>query len=1171
MLTKRRSIFVALLLITVAGTAFAQRRKQADSDIAVAKDLALYQDAMFTTIQAAVNAAKPGQVIEILDESVYTEQVTIDGRDVSPWAGVTAGKNGITLRYYSPPNAGWNHPRPTIKYKDTNNTHPKTKAEAQSDNEVTGAGNFETCGALRILRAKGITIEGIAVDGGGAYAFGAAAIWCATNGMDCSSLFHGNAAITVVVSGDVTIRDCDVKNAYFGVYLKDRNIGGVFGNPNPADYDVTVPLSKFGNTGGHLLEYNRVNGNVAGIFFESSWDLGSTVRYNLIYNNKVNKSLVANLPEYSNQNGGAFMFKDTYLSPVAIYNNTLYDNTGNFCGNWQTGGQHLIFNNIFSKSTPSQNPGNAHMSLDAKFPFRMNNNVFSADSSRIRIQCQTDFNCDANSEITPGGCFVSDINGTSGDFVVIQGTSQRISDCIGRTSNIYLVRPGILISTVRDPNSTATITIPATSNLRWLQTEGINKMQPSLFKSLSPTSADFLVPDWDYTLVKQYIKNQGWADAGIRNTDGTIADLGAIPSTGVRQTTVAQIIPTDVVLLTGTAANAKFSLKIANGTMNDPKIKMLRWIAPIPDNKQSTGESGGDWPSRMKIVPANAIANINSTSDVKIGSNALSITLPKAMGVADKYGFFEIIAEGTDANGITVTSDVGFLPYRQLEYFFKIEVLDAAGTVTSTVRVGEKYSLRVSALKGTANFTSEISEVSYNLLSDPTALMYTDPELQNPLISDKHVIFPKTYPSVYFTRAGKSETISASGFFASGDNRFSILGTADIVVNPAPPANVTFISPISKSMLGSAAPPAITRGEDFLGRVQVRDKFGNPVSTSVPVSFTSDKPAIGVVGAPNDISSKIVDCDPSTGIADFTARAIGGVFGDVFDITASISGGSSDVARLKVFDSRLLVFYGDTASGKNWNDYYDGFLGIQGKSGEWYKVTVKAVNIDSVITNYNGYVAVKPTDPGLLLRADPDSGGASVFPLKNGEASFWVGAAGIAANISNACLDVQALRTDSYSDADGSIAAGNRCNIKISSLTSPVSVKGTDRVVPPVSAKSEAAVAPVSPLTYAFTAGPNPASARPSGVIGFFYNGGAIKSGTLSVYDAVGNKVSKISINTKNRSTSVSSTKEKRQIGSWDLTDKKGRPMPYGTYLVRGVLKTSSGKSEKVSVVVGVR
>jgi len=36
------------------------------------------------------------------------------------------------------------------------------------------------------------------------------------------------------------------------------------------------------------------------------------------------------------------------------------------------------------------------------------------------------------------------------------------------------------------------------------------------------------------------------------------------------------------------------------------------------------------------------------------------------------------------------------------------------------------------------------------------------------------------------------------------------------------------------------------------------------------------------------------------------------------------------------------------------------------------------------------------------------------------------------------------------------------------------------------------------------------------------------------------------------------------------LTDRNGKAVSEGTYLVKGMVKTSDGKAEKVSVVVGV-
>ncbi len=89
------------------------------------------------------------------------------------------------------------------------------------------------------------------------------------------------------MSGGAHITNCDISNAYLGINFKDRNEGGIFANANPADLQPQniVPMSGFGRTGNHIMEYNRVHNNSFGMYFESSWDLGSTIRYNLIYEN----------------------------------------------------------------------------------------------------------------------------------------------------------------------------------------------------------------------------------------------------------------------------------------------------------------------------------------------------------------------------------------------------------------------------------------------------------------------------------------------------------------------------------------------------------------------------------------------------------------------------------------------------------------------------------------------------------------------------------------------------------------------------------------------------------------------------------------------------------------------------------------------------------------------
>jgi flagellar hook assembly protein FlgD len=75
-----------------------------------------------------------------------------------------------------------------------------------------------------------------------------------------------------------------------------------------------------------------------------------------------------------------------------------------------------------------------------------------------------------------------------------------------------------------------------------------------------------------------------------------------------------------------------------------------------------------------------------------------------------------------------------------------------------------------------------------------------------------------------------------------------------------------------------------------------------------------------------------------------------------------------------------------------------------------------------------------------------------------------------------------------------------------------------------------------------------------------------VDNATLTVYDASGNVVSKVRVSDK-----ALGTQDRRQVAEWNLKDSKGRLVPEGAYLVRGVVKTGDGKRERWSVVVGVR
>jgi hypothetical protein len=108
-------------------------------------------------------------------------------------------------------------------------------------------------------------------------------------------------------------------------------------------------------------------------------------------------------------------------------------------------------------------------------------------------------------------------------------------------------------------------------------------------------------------------------------------------------------------------------------------------------------------------------------------------------------------------------------------------------------------------------------------------------------------------------------------------------------------------------------------------------------------------------------------------------------------------------------------------------------------------------------------------------------------------------------------------------------------------------------------------VIPVIKPSGEFTAGPNPVG-RIDGSVAIFRSGPRVQSGKLSVYDAAGNLIAKIGISDKSVGDSG-----KRQVGSWNLKDRRGRAVSAGSYVVKGTVVGNDGKRENVSLVIGVR
>jgi len=123
-----------------------------------------------------------------------------------------------------------------------------------------------------------------------------------------------------------------------------------------------------------------------------------------------------------------------------------------------------------------------------------------------------------------------------------------------------------------------------------------------------------------------------------------------------------------------------------------------------------------------------------------------------------------------------------------------------------------------------------------------------------------------------------------------------------------------------------------------------------------------------------------------------------------------------------------------------------------------------------------------------------------------------------------------------------------------------------EREVPNTPKTNEsAAVAPAAVPSTNFSVGPIPAD-KTSREVKFFLQGKAVTGGSLLIYDALGKIVKNISVN-----DATPGNLSKRTIGSWDLTNAKGRRVTAGTYLVKGKLIKKDGSAVNVSstIVIG--
>lgn len=838
----------------------------------------------FTSIQAAINhAVSTGQrgnfEIEVLDNSIYAEQITIDT--------MTNVHIRSTRVATDRPDHG---PRPTIRWQDRTNISPRNFAESQ---DPILSGNFQSNGAVRIINSRNIIIEGFDIDGVAPWFFMHPNVW-----NNQWPVLHGNAGIALYLSRDVNVRNNRIFNCWFAIFFLGRNQGGMYANPNPADIDVdiNIPLANHGQVGRHIIEKNMIFNNSYAFGFESEWDLGSTIRYNIVTDNFTrNPGTVPDADSETFRFGGIIRIKDVVLTQQRIYNNTFNNNAGTIIGFWKAGRQFLLFNNLFTNRHAQGNPGDWRELITAQR--LLHHNTFDNTYAAV------------------------------------------------------------------NPVTTAPF----------------NNMRPATigFRSTLPTSTDYMVPQWGTAPVTATIRNRGWPESGVRNHDGSVADVGAISFLGDGTIPVwaGQFDGPRLVLADGlyplidatNNARLNFILRIENGGPNDItdiEFFYVRYFQNIPF-------VAADEAIPAQLYPEGRDIRAFTTSRPSLGANSIAFN---SIGAPGTYANMHVVVRGRDRNGNWVFSNIGIFPYRRIDYFFVAWFENAQGQRVTEVVAGEPVTLRIEAYQNdntifegpAANI--DRTRMNFNLFSGNSLYRQDNATILDTWAQVSAADFNgRGQTVVSFRTANVTEIISITGTMR-GQNVVLYGQSEGITVLPATPERLIFQNPQSRATTN------IPLGNTLPITARIFDRFGN-------WNRLGQHATRAAVTAGGSISAATILSQ--NGEVNFTTTGVTG--GARYTVSAFVLNAPNNVDS-----THFLVGAAATQITFNPEPIYE-------RIGILVPVVVRAVRQGVLDDSFNGNVAISPFGTqSASLRFFADVQGTTAIPhnsnitLTNGTATFWV-------------------------------------------------------------------------------------------------------------------------------------------------------------------------------------
>lgn len=757
----------------------------------------------FTTIGAAVRACATNDRCEIrVAPGIYQEQVVVER------------KNDMWIH------GDENNP-PTLRFLDTLSTH------VQDSTNGLGLDSWsryaERNGVIQVVDSDSIRISHLLIDGVRKFSFQWLNVW------GSQFQFNGNSGIAITNSRATHVHNTSITNTWYGIRFKDRNLGGVYANLEQWEIDRRIaeatPLSRFGRYGDHLFERNRIFGNVWAFHSEQSWDLPSTIRYNLVWSNRSQatdfncaRPTICGAPQLVDgdrrYHAGGFLFlKDAILVSHNIHNNTFHDNPHLISGYFKAGKGHSFYNNIVSQNTVDSTD---ITSVDGRTKFlfagysNAHHNVLSANRT--------------------------------GQFPLF-----------GAQDTLWVARR----TTTNGASPVDSFVAPAGRDNHYFQTIA--------FQSTNPTSPFFLCPDWSDAGVERTIAGKGWANIpgplGIPIDRGALTQAGTGCSWGGSGDSIGLRLQAASPIIFQNQVDASFRFRIIPvnteaGAFTNIQYHYTAYIDSLPFE---TGVSSSRGLMTPLVSPVPGLFGA-----LRMGTNDVSFPFPRTN--LGEYGLIQLMVSATHTNGRTYVSNLEVLEYRRLNYILEVRLYARSDINFSrpldTITKGDTVVARSRIMDLNLQYAStvRVSRARSWLLSNSARSVVAPYDTSFVGVgSERFVITSYT---------GGDEIYSVGGYVWDGNKNYFTSGHTLFYLRPSNASQV--------QILGGTVLP---KGDTVTIQVRVNDVFGDSTSDPVSIRLSSSNPNQAQVLSPTQVNSN--------GTVSFRVVALGEI-GTTFNLTATL-------------------------------------------------------------------------------------------------------------------------------------------------------------------------------------------------------------------------------------------------------------------------------------------